>query len=850
MHIYLLHVLGFLWGLRSTDGFIAHSGIKLHTLSITELYLKSDEFRKRKQELVTIKDVVKKFEKDATSKSEPVKQKKGSKRTRKKKENPQQTYVYAAQKKLSQRVTIKTKSDEETGEEDIDIQLNLDQNNPITIARNMGMNPVTQSCDAVYKVQRRGDDGPFHIVPSDEPRVVGKLMVGGDDGDGASSMFAYFIEKPIGWGIIEGTKKKSKRESEEQSLHESPSFDEQNPVEEKRTPIGKKLSKVKYYDYESQSFDTIEYDQKSILSAMTQEEIDEFERDGGFKSLNLSDAGAFAAKVAYNAMREFDDDDDIDAFVLNVMKEDDAAIQEIDSIDTLESSILHATAILDEESRPSIVSWLKKLKAEEGTPIRGGKFWVALAGAVEADDSGIVLICPKEKVNNIHVENAKYFTVVGNGKFFSPKGKKNYQKGLAHANLDEAKVEVVAKLRKGRLDDVVFTGQVFIPEGVSTSNDVVQICQKELLDGIRGDYAANPFDRRSSRRMIHCSSILASSLTHDDSVEVSSDLPEDIRIVSDRRNHHEFIDGSFLGRRDLRINDYTNAYRELNGAADGYPGWIVDRFDKWLLVQHDEMHDKGPLPSLHDGYTAGVYYFPTNRDRSITGPKLGIKPSLLEGRPAPDAGFEIKENGIKYLVNFNDLSTGIFLDQRNQRAWLARCCSPDTRVLNCFAHCGAFSIAAAMAGAETVSLDLDKKWLDRIKPQLLANGIQDVQRHDSIYGDCFDWLERFRKRGQQFDIVILDPPSTSVGKAKKRWSAKNDYDELVALAAPLVKKGGLLLTTTNSAQIHPIKFARQCKKGLVDAGFSDARLEKVAAMPSDFPLVGPQNVKNLIWRIY
>lgn len=110
----------------------------------------------------------------------------------------------------------------------------------------------------------------------------------------------------------------------------------------------------------------------------------------------------------------------------------------------------------------------------------------------------------------------------------------------------------------------------------------------------------------------------------------------------------------------------------------------------------------------------------------------------------------------------------------------------------------------------------------------------------------FDWLLRLGKRGDKFDIVIIDPPSTSVGgKKKKRWSAKNDYDELVALAAPLVKEGGLLWATTNSNQIHPIKFARMCKKGLVSAGIPDAKLERVAAMPSDFPVIGPQAVKNL-----
>lgn len=94
--------------------------------------------------------------------------------------------------------------------------------------------------------------------------------------------------------------------------------------------------------------------------------------------------------------------------------------------------------------------------------------------------------------------------------------------------------------------------------------------------------------------------------------------------------------------------------------------------------------------------------------------------------------------------------------------------------------------------------------------------------------------------------MILDPPSTSVGgKKKNRWSAKNDYDELVSLAAPLVKTNGLLWTITNSKQIHPITFARMCRKGLVKAGLPNARLERVTAMPCDFPTIGPQPVKNL-----
>lgn len=159
-------------------------------------------------------------------------------------------------------------------------------------------------------------------------------------------------------------------------------------------------------------------------------------------------------------------------------------------------------------------------------------------------------------------------------------------------------------------------------------------------------------------------------------------------------------------------------------------------------------------------------------------------------------------------------------------------------------------MAAASAGASTVSLDLSQKWLERLPEHFMANGIPFKERHDCIYGDCFDWLERLAKRGEKYDIVILDPPSSSVGgRKKKRWSVKNDLDELVSLAVTLVKDGGLLWTTTNSATLTPIKMARMCLKGIKEAGIETARLERVQPMPYDFPSTGSQPVKNLVWRI-
>lgn len=181
-------------------------------------------------------------------------------------------------------------------------------------------------------------------------------------------------------------------------------------------------------------------------------------------------------------------------------------------------------------------------------------------------------------------------------------------------------------------------------------------------------------------------------------------------------------------------------------------------------------------------------------------------------------------------------------------------------VLNCFAHAGAYSVAAAVAGAAMVAVDLDARWLDRIGTQLALNGVatdddDDAaarprdRRHDRVRGDCFDWLRRFVGRGERFDVVILDPPSTSVGTRKKRWSVKRDMAELVELATPLVKNDGLLWTTNNCATLPSRRFANACRKGLVAAGAAESRLERFVPMPQDFPSVGSQPVTNILWRV-
>ncbi len=328
-------------------------------------------------------------------------------------------------------------------------------------------------------------------------------------------------------------------------------------------------------------------------------------------------------------------------------------------------------------------------------------------------------------------------------------------------------------------------------------------------------------DRRAPRTLLHCAELKLAG-----NAPWRSPLPADM-VAYDAHSPSAVRDR-------LRRDPDTDCFREFNGAADGHPGWRVDRYGDWLWVQQDEGTSSGPLPEAR-----GVYIIDGKRDRSHGGQD---RMKLLSGEAAP-MNLAVQEHGVRYRVILGDqLSTGLFLDQRPQRAWLAENTS-GMRVLNTFAQGGGFSVAAACAGAETVSLDLSKEWLQRIPLQLTDHGIS-LEKHDQIFGDVFNWIPRLARRGERFDLVILDPPSTSIGTKKRRWSARKDYPELVQMAASLVAPGGALWTATNHRGIPPRRFARLVQRGLPE-GY---QFERVCPLAEDFPCIEEPHLKTFVWR--
>ena len=268
-------------------------------------------------------------------------------------------------------------------------------------------------------------------------------------------------------------------------------------------------------------------------------------------------------------------------------------------------------------------------------------------------------------------------------------------------------------------------------------------------------------------------------------------------------------------RAALRADGQNDALRLLDGTGDGavFDGLYLDDFAGRWLVQTSRPGQTPPewlRPLAGTGPDAP-------RAISIYWKRLDSRgehqqpPRHWAGEPA--AVFAVRENGLVYRIDFGGgYSQGLFLDQRDNRAELRRRLGAGGTVLNCFAYTCAFSVAAAAAGARTVSVDLSRRSLDWGKENFRLNGLDPDANagrgHQFLTGDVFEFLRRFGRQGRQFRCVVLDPPTFSRDRKGRVFRVEDDFGDLVRLAAPLLEPGGSLLCSTNARGLTPEAFRR------------------------------------------
>ncbi len=244
----------------------------------------------------------------------------------------------------------------------------------------------------------------------------------------------------------------------------------------------------------------------------------------------------------------------------------------------------------------------------------------------------------------------------------------------------------------------------------------------------------------------------------------------------------------------------TDVRRIVHGSADGFPGLFIDDFaGRWLAQSA-----VNPPPGwLAEQMARSIYY-----KQLDVGTKTA--PQHLAGERISEP-FLVRENGLVFEIDFaSGYSQGLFTDQRENRGRVRRIAS-GRRVLNTFAYTCAFGVAVAAGGGTVLDLDLSRPYLAWGARNYRHNGLP---AQDSIFGDVFDWLTRFRRKGRVFDFVILDPPTFSRTPDGKVFRVEKHYSDLVALAAGVLSDEGGMLCCTNQRGLAPEVFHRLVRSGL------------------------------------
>ena len=276
-------------------------------------------------------------------------------------------------------------------------------------------------------------------------------------------------------------------------------------------------------------------------------------------------------------------------------------------------------------------------------------------------------------------------------------------------------------------------------------------------------------------------------------------------------------------------DDLTTAFRLFNQEGDGFGGLTVDLYGDYAVFSWYNSYVYQIRQTISEAFRQ-VFPEVLGAYEKIRFKGLDYESAHVYGQEAPDF-FTVLENGVLYQVFMNDgLMTGIFLDQHEVRGSLVDGLSMGKSLLNMFSYTAAFSVAAAMGGAtHTTSVDLAKRSRELSQAHFQANGIS-TDDHRFVVMDVFEYFKYAKRKGLTYDVIVLDPPSFARNK-KQTFSVAKDYHKLISQSLEILNPGGIIIASTNAANVSRQKFTEQIDKGF--AGRSYQILNKYG-LPADF----------------
>lgn len=264
-------------------------------------------------------------------------------------------------------------------------------------------------------------------------------------------------------------------------------------------------------------------------------------------------------------------------------------------------------------------------------------------------------------------------------------------------------------------------------------------------------------------------------------------------------------------------DNHTTAFRLFNGEGDGFGGITVDWYNTYVVVSwynetiyefKDLLIDslKEVVPSIKGIYEKVRFKSETLPESSFIWGEEAVEPLI------------VYENKVAYATYLNEgLMTGIFLDQKEVRQTLAQGMVKNKTLLNMFSYTGAFSVAAVAGGAaKTTSVDLAKRSLEKTQEQFLVNQF-DLENQRIVVMDVFNYFKYANRKELSYDVIVLDPPSFARNK-KKTFSVAKDYSKLTTEAVEIINPGGILVASTNAANVTFDKFEKMVEKGINATG--------------------------------
>lgn len=347
------------------------------------------------------------------------------------------------------------------------------------------------------------------------------------------------------------------------------------------------------------------------------------------------------------------------------------------------------------------------------------------------------------------------------------------------------------QLRSAMLHPFVYRKMVRAADPAARPGDVVNLYDKNGQFFGRGLY--NPR-----------SQIVVRVLTHDD-------VPVNDAFWRSR------LEQAVALRRQLKLDDVTDAYRLVHAEGDGLSGLIAERYADCLVF---ELFSLGMFQRCDElsRVLADLLGPPSRLDRPDqasptwrTFVRADPRIERLEGFQVPagptpaetSARTTIREHGIRFRVDVKaGHKTGFFCDQRENRRRLAQLCGGAT-VLDLFCYTGGFSLCAMKLGGARAAtgVDLDEAAVAVARENANLNQV----RVDFVYADAFTYLRQTIANGRPFDVVVLDPPKLATYR-EEYDEALRKYFDMNHLAVQVVRPGGLLLTCSCSGLVSLTAF--------------------------------------------